>query len=95
MSSSSIRMRDPYGQTPGNVFTDFDWIHQHQQELLDKYGECSIIVYQKQVIGVGNTYAEALRAAERDLLPGLGEVTPVHQELRQRHPFLRVLPKQP
>jgi len=74
-------MTDTYGQTPPSVFTDFDWIHQHQQELLDKYGECSIIVYQKQVIGVGDTYAAALQDAVRNLLPDLGEVTPVHQQL--------------
>ena len=92
MNKSRIRMRDPYGQTPPNVFTDFEWIQQHKQELLEKYGERSIIVYQERVIGVGDTYANALQDAEEHLPPAAGEITPVHQQLRHKHPFLRVLP---
>ena len=93
MNSSRIRMRDRYGETPANVFSDFDWIHRHKAELLEKYGECSIIVFNQQVIGVGDTYSAALEDAERKLPPDSGEITPVHQELRHRHPFLRVRPK--
>jgi len=91
--SSRIRMRDAYGQTPSNVFSDFDWIRRHMTELIEKHGECSIIVYREQVIGVGNTYAEALADAERNLPHDSPEITPVHQELRHRHPFLRINPK--
>ncbi len=93
MDTPRIRMRDLYGQTPPNVFSDFDWIRRHEKELLDKYGERSIIVYKKQVIGVGNTYAEAVEDAERRLPSDVAEVTPVHQQLRHRHPFLRVRPR--
>ncbi len=93
MTASRIRMRDVYGQTPPTAFSDFDWIRRHEAELLERYGECSIIVYKEQVIGVGDTYAAALEDAERHLPPGGNEITPVHQELRHRHPFLRVRPR--
>lgn len=52
-------MSSAYGETPANVFSDFDWIHLHEAELLEKYGECSIIVYKQPVVGVGATYDEA------------------------------------
>jgi len=93
MTASRIRMRDRYGETPPNVFSDFDWIRRHEKELLEQYGERSILVYQQQVIGVGNTYAESVDDAERHLPADVAEVTPVHQQLRHRHPFLRVRPK--
>jgi hypothetical protein len=89
-----IRMTDEYGKTPANVFTDFDWIHKHRQELLEQYGECSIIVYKERVIGVGETYEAALADAEQNLSPdATEEITPVHQILRHRNPFSRVNPR--
>ncbi len=93
VNSSRIRMRDSYGQTPPNVFSDFDWIRRHEKELIEQYGERSIIVYKEKVIGVGNTYAEALLDAEHNLPAESSEITPVHRELRHRHPFLRIHPK--
>jgi hypothetical protein len=83
-------MGHPYGQTPPNTFADFDWIRQHERELLAEYGECSIIVYRQQVIGVGATYAAALEDAERRLPPDSPVITPVHERLRVHNPFLRV-----
>jgi tetrahydromethanopterin S-methyltransferase subunit H len=90
--TSRIRMGHPHGQTPPNVYADFDWIRRHEKELVEQYGECSIIVYQQRVLGTGATYAAALEDAERNLPPDMGEVTPVHQWLRRRHPILRVRP---
>ena len=85
-----IRMGSKYRETPANVFNDFDWIHAHKRELLEQYGECSIIVYKERVIGVGNTYKEALENAEHNLPPEMTEViTPVHQILRHPNPFRR------
>ncbi len=92
MNQSRIRMQDPYGPSPRNVFTDFDWIHRHQLELLQQYGERHIIVYREQVIGVGDTYGAALQDAEAKLAPDSSEITPVHKKLHHRHPFLRVRP---
>ena len=93
MESPRIRMGHRYGETPPNVFEDFDWVRRHEKELLEKYGECSIIVYKQQVIGVGANYDEALIDAERNLPPEISEVTPIHERLHHRHPFFRVRPK--
>jgi hypothetical protein len=93
MKTSRIHMGHAYGQTPTNVFSDFDWIRLHEKELLEKYGECSIIVYQQQVLGVGATYDEAVADAERNLPLEIEEVTPVHRRIFYRHPFFRVRPK--
>ena len=87
MDTPRIRMGHAYGETPSNVYSDFDWVRRNEQALLDKYGECSIIVFQEQVIGVGKTYDEALEDAERNLPPEVAEVTPIHERLRRRKPF--------
>jgi hypothetical protein len=87
-------MSHHYGEkTPLNVFSDFDWSRLHEKELLEKYGECSVIVYEEQVIGVGATYDEALANAERNLPPDLGEITPIHRPIFHRQPFFRVRPQ--
>jgi hypothetical protein len=88
--ASRIHMGHPYGQTPQNFYADFEWIRRHEAELLEEYGECSIIVYNGQVLVTGPTYAAALENAEQHLPTHVGEITPVHQWLRRRHPFLRV-----
>ena len=93
MNTSRIRMTHNYGETPKNVFSDFDWIRRNEKELLEKYGECSIIVYKQQVIGVGSTYEEAIESAEQNLPEDVTEVTPVHQWLFQRHPLQRLYPE--
>ena len=63
MTLKRIRMTHAYGETPPNVFTDFDWIRRNEKALLEKYGECSIIVYKEQVLGTGPTYEAALENA--------------------------------
>lgn len=67
MSSSRIQMSHPLGQTPPNVYSDFDWSRRHEKELLAQYGGCSIIIYREQVLGTGPTYAAVLEDAERNL----------------------------
>jgi len=93
MENARIRMGHAYGETPPNVFADFDWVRRHERELLEQYGECSIIVFQQQVIGVGPTYDEALVDAERNLPSDVDEITPIHERLHQRQPFFRVHPR--
>jgi hypothetical protein len=88
--TAHIRTAHPYGHTPENTYTDFDWIRRHERELLAQYGECSILVYKEQVIGIGATYDEAIQNAERSLPPEMGEITPVHQWLTYRHPVSRL-----
>jgi hypothetical protein len=85
-------MGDPIGQRPPNVFSDFEWARQNRQALLEKYGECSILVYNQKVIGVGPTYKDALENAEQNLAPDVEKVTPIHERLRYDNPFQRVRP---
>jgi hypothetical protein len=93
MDTKRIR-KQMYGEpTPPNIYSDFQWVGQHETELLEKYGECSIIVYKEQVIGTGKTYDEAVEDAERNLPPELDEVIPIHHRLRYRNPFIKVRPK--
>ncbi|MBZ0316606.1 MAG: hypothetical protein K8L91_09320 [Anaerolineae bacterium] len=79
-------------KTPPNIFTDHDWVRHQQAELLAEYGERFIVVYQEQVLGVGDTYEAALQSAESNLPPGDAEITPIVELLRKRQPFLRVRP---
>jgi hypothetical protein len=82
--SSRIKMTHAYGETPKSAFTDFDWVRRHEKELLEQYGECSIIVYKEKVIGIGPTYAEAVTDAEAKLPLEVEEVTPIHERLTYR-----------
>src|SRR5258708_2736042 len=93
MDTPRIKMGHAYGETPPNVFTDFDWVRRNEKALLEQYGECSIIVYKEKVIGVGTTYDEALADAERRLPQDVNKVTPIHERLHHRHPFYRVCPR--
>ncbi len=90
MNTQRIRMSHPKGQTPQNIYSDFEWVRQNEKMLLEQYGECSLIVYQEKVIGVGQTYDEAVCDAERNLAPEITQVTSVHQRLRQQNPFFRI-----
>jgi hypothetical protein len=92
MSSPRIRTSHAYGEVYPNVWSDFDWVHDHRKELLEKYGEGVVLVYQREVIGFGNTLDEAEEDAERRLPPDVTEVTPIIQYLRHRHPFFRIRP---
>lgn len=92
MDTARIRMGHPYGQTPRNIFSDFDWVRRHEKELLAQYGECCIIVYQEQVIGTGDSMQSAIEDAEHNLPPEVGAITPICEWLFHRHPILRVQP---
>ena len=87
-----IRTSHAYGEVYPNVFNDFDWVRERREELLEKYGECVVLVYQQKVIGIGKTQKEAIEDAERNLPPAVTQVTPITEYLRYRHPILRVRP---
>jgi hypothetical protein len=80
-----------FGKTPPRVFSDFDWVRDHKKELLAKYGEGSIIVFEQQVLGFGKTYDEALDDAERNLPPEVTEVTAIHAMIHYPQPFASML----
>lgn len=73
-----------YGEIAPNTWSDFDWVHEHEPELLEQYGECIIFVYQKKVIGKGHTIAEVKADAERNLSVSFREATPIIYNLHRR-----------
>lgn len=70
-----------------NTFPDFDWVHEHRNELLATYGESVILVYEKKVIGAGKTTQEAVEDAERLLPAEIEQVTPITYYLSYRNPL--------
>lgn len=93
MATSRIRLsysRDE--KTPLNIFSDHDWVRRNEKRLLDQYGERCIVVFNEEVLGVGDTYEAAVEDAEKNLAPDVDEVTPIVELLHHRHPFLRVRP---
>jgi hypothetical protein len=92
MSSSRIKTTHTYGEVFPNVFSDFAWVREHRSELLEKYGECIVLVYEKNVVGIGQTIAEAIQDAEQKLAPHIEQITPVTEFLRRRHRFQRLRP---
>lgn len=60
-----------------NVFPDFEWSGQNRKALYEKYGDVVLVVYEKQVIGVGKTRDEALADAEAHLPESPEIITPI------------------
>jgi hypothetical protein len=87
-----IRTGHAYGETPPNAYADFEWAREHHEELLDQYGEQVLLVFHKQVIGIGKTLAEAEHDAEQRIDPSADEITPVTVLLYRRQPFFRAKP---
>lgn len=92
MDTPRIRTSHAYGEVYPNVFDDFQWVGEHRNDLLERYGECVMLVYQQQVVGTGKTLQEAIECAERDLPPAIGQITPIIYYLARRHNFFRVRP---
>jgi hypothetical protein len=92
MRDSRIRLGHTPGEVAPNTWADFAWVHQHENKLLDQYGECVVLVYQQQVIGKGDTIGEAVAEAEKSISSDIEDVTPITYFLYHRHPFFRVYP---
>jgi hypothetical protein len=84
-----------YGPTPAHLFSDFIWLQTQESRLLADYGECSIIVYQQQVLGVGRTVEESLADAEAHLPAEIGVITAIQKWLVARQPLMRIQPIPP
>jgi hypothetical protein len=75
MSENRIRTYGKHGElTPKHIFTDHDWVREHQEELVDQYGECYMVVYHEKALGVGKTRDEAVQNAELALPDDVGEI---------------------
>jgi len=87
-----VRLGHPPGQVPPNTWADFRWAHEHEAALLAEFGERIVLIYQEQVIGVGDSIDEAAAVAESNLPPEITEITPITYFLSERQPFFRVHP---
>jgi hypothetical protein len=88
-----VLVNHEYGEVYPNVFSDFDWVRQHRNELLDEFGECVILVYEKQVVGHGQSLQAAIANAEQNLPANVTKITPITEYLRYRHPFVYIRSK--
>ena len=77
MNASRIRTGHTRGEVAPNTWSDFAWAGLHREELFDQYGDCILLIYNQQVIGVGQTFDEVIADAESKLPPDAGEVTPI------------------
>jgi hypothetical protein len=64
---------------PENIFPDFEWVAENRITLYEKYGDCVVVVYQKEVIGVGKTYSDALANAEGNLADDVELITAIQK----------------
>lgn len=65
---SKIRTYHHEGEkTPQRIYDDHDWLREHENDLFERYGFCYVIVYEKQIVGIGKTEKEAVADAERKL----------------------------
>ncbi len=86
----TARIKMGYGKdepAPPSWFADHDWIHVHEDELRQRFGEYWIAVYQQQVIGTGKDYHEAIDDAESRLSPDSPVITPVVRSIRPKPIF--------
>ena len=71
--------------TPPNIFSDFDWLRENRQSIFDQYGKGVALIYNKTVIGFGESIEKAAEDAERRLPPECGEVTPIIGLIHNTH----------
>jgi hypothetical protein len=84
--SSRIQIAFPKDEPmPANIFPDFEWSGENRQALYEKYGSCVVVVYEKQVIGVGKTEAEAFADAEARLPESPEIITPITRYISNPH----------
>jgi hypothetical protein len=90
METPRIKISHAYGEMFPNVPSDYEWVFANRPQLLQEYGTCVLLVYEKKVIGKGKTLQEAMEDAERNLPPEEGVVTPVIELLAPRPRLYRV-----
>ena len=75
--SSRIKITFPENEKPANILSDLNWVSDNRSALYKKYGEVVIVVYEKEVIGIGQDYDEALADAETHVNANVEFITPV------------------
>jgi hypothetical protein len=71
---TSFQLKEPM---PTNMPADFEWVKKNRDSLFEKYGSCVLVVYEQKVLGVGETYSEAIANAETNLPESPEIITPV------------------
>lgn len=90
MGRKRIRTTHQRGErAPEHIFTDHDWIRAHQEELIEQYGECYMIVYHEQVIATGQTREEVVENAEHNLSPEIEQIDVMIEWVGHRHRISR------
>ena len=92
MTESRIKLGRAYDEVFPNMFSDFAWVKEHEKELFETYGRGFILVYQKEVVGIGDSIEDAVSDAESRLPPESGVITPILTTLYEKQPFFRVYP---
>lgn len=75
--SKRVKTGHEKGVVYPNVWSDFEWARENLAELYAKYGTCVALIYEKQVIGIGQTIEDAEQNAEKELAAEISEVTPI------------------
>jgi hypothetical protein len=88
-----IRTTHSYGEPiPEHVIHDHHWVREHSEVLIEQYGPCFMLVYNEQVLGIGKTREEAIRAAEENLTPDIEELYLMVEWVGPRYRFFRAEP---
>lgn len=87
MDTPRVRTSHTYSEVAPNTFQDFDWVREYKPELLEKYGECIILVYEKQVLDSGDTCEEAVEMRNAISRHTFREATPILYFLHPHQPF--------
>jgi hypothetical protein len=93
MNTGRINLNRNNGEFYPNEITDYEWAREHRHDLLAQYGASIVLIYEKQVVGVGKTLQAAIDDAEKKLPDATPEITPIIELVGQRHPFFRIYPK--
>ena len=62
---------------PPNTWHDFNWSRENRIALYNQYGSCVALVYQRRVIGTGQSLEAAVADAEMHLPAEVDQVTPI------------------
>ena len=84
----SSRIRISYERDeplPANIFTDLKWLEENLQELYELLGRCTVIVYEKTIIGRGQSLEETLNDAELRLPKDVKTVTAIVADIHKPH----------
>jgi hypothetical protein len=93
MAEGRIRTYGPHGEPiPQHIFVDHDWVREHEDQLVEQFGACYIIVHQGEVLGTGKTYQEAIDNAEVNLSPDSEAVEVIVDWIGQHYSTFSISP---